>query len=596
MYLMVIHDSQRRLFDLVVTGLLLLVSVLLCLELFLSPGRPITYDGPTHLVNIAHFSDSLREGNLPASWANNFANFGLPTPAIVQQVPFYVGGLMHLVLGLDLITTFNFLNVMALFFSAVLWYYFLKLYVSSPAAALSAFFLMVAPYRLVNIYSRGALPELWATLFLPLVLWSLHILLKKRQWRRGFVMLTLSSTLAMLSHPIVTVQISLAASCYVLFNWWQLYVQGLSFDVARWWKEERFAMLNLAAALVTTFLLCGYYFAPLFGEMKYFYMGQQSSSYNGGSWLDLTKIWGWQWPHRLEAGDFGPRPQVLRVGLLEGVVLVSGILVTFYVWASRRFFSKKITAKTSTYVSALAAALTFSGLLLFLLSQYSAFLFTSVPGVSDILSMLQHHWRFLSLMSFLPPLVLALILQVMSERRWVWIAAGLMVMTAIGLAFSQAYGKNYLTYGQEHYSFNRFNLHGNYLQTVWSGGSGSEKLKTKQLELIEGTGTVEIQKLSGIERRLIVNAQTPVRMVDYTSYFPGWQVTANGQELSIEFQDPLYRGLITYRLEPGENQVIVRYGDTKIRLLGKLVTLAGVVLMLGWSVVLNVLTKKYKAI
>ena len=63
-------------------------------------------------------------------------------------------------------------------------------------------------------------------------------------------------------------------------------------------------------------------------------------------------------------------------------------------------------------------------------------------------------------------------------------------------------------------------------------------------------------------------------MIDYTFYFPGWKAYVDGKPATIEFQNPNYRGVITYLVPQGKHTVVLRYEDTKIRLLGKILTVS----------------------
>jgi hypothetical protein len=64
-------------------------------------------------------------------------------------------------------------------------------------------------------------------------------------------------------------------------------------------------------------------------------------------------------------------------------------------------------------------------------------------------------------------------------------------------------------------------------------------------------------------------------MVDNTFYFPGWTVEIDGVSTPIEFQDPVFRGIITYKIPQGDHTVRVSFKDTKVRMLSTLLSLMG---------------------
>jgi hypothetical protein len=61
----------------------------------------------------------------------------------------------------------------------------------------------------------------------------------------------------------------------------------------------------------------------------------------------------------------------------------------------------------------------------------------------------------------------------------------------------------------------------------------------------------------------------------YTYYFPGWRVYVDGERLPDEALRPdgVY-GLLTVDVPPGEHRVLLRWGDTPLRLAGKILTVA----------------------
>ncbi|MDO5561735.1 MAG: hypothetical protein Q4G02_03125, partial [bacterium] len=518
--------AKWRLFDWLVTAILFILAFLLTFDLFFSAGRPITYDGAIHITNIANFSQALAHGQFPVVWANDFANFGLPTPLFVQQLPFYVGAAINFFTH-DVVSSFNILCLLSLFLSAVFFYVFLLIYFPRPAAALSSVLFMVAPYRLLNLYSRGAMPELFVSIFVPLAAIGFYFLIKKRKYILGFALTSLSLMAMLLSHPMMSVIYIVLLAFYALFLLIQVYLEATSWS--KFWQKEKLALLNLAVAGVTALCLAGYYLMPLVLEVKYLTQGQVVQYLRAESGLTFGQLWSSVWPYWQSGSDVGPRVHALHIGALEGTLLIVGVLTIlgWLIWRKKWRGQEK-------YFLALFYVLLVALILLFLLSESSTWLFLKLPFLSQV----QHHWRFLAAMLFLPPLVLALFMQIMTAHRWFFWVAVILVFCNTSLVFSQAYGKNYLAYDQERYYFTRHNLHGNDLETVWSGGTGVLPAKTVQTEIVEGTGKLTFGAQTDIKRELVVEASESVRLVDYTYYFPGWTLIVNGQEQALEFQDP----------------------------------------------------------
>ena len=120
------------------------------------------------------------------------------------------------------------------------------------------------------------------------------------------------------------------------------------------------------------------------------------------------------------------------------------------------------------------------------------------------------------------------------------------------------------------------------MNTIWIGKTEDYPTRTTQGKIIEGKGQITSEVIKNSERQYSVDASTSVKMLDYTFYFPGWTVYIDGQKTTIEFQDPKYRGIITYNVPSGKHTILVKFEDTKIRLLGKVLTLifSGVFILL----------------
>jgi hypothetical protein len=91
--------------------------------------------------------------------------------------------------------------------------------------------------------------------------------------------------------------------------------------------------------------------------------------------------------------------------------------------------------------------------------------------------------------------------------------------------------------------------------------------------LAEGA-SVQMIRAGGASDELRVRSPEGTALRFYTYYFPGWRVYLDGQRLP----DPALRpetvyGLLTVDVPPGEHHVLLRWGDTPVRLTGKALTL-----------------------
>src|SRR3989344_1300723 len=168
-----------------------LAGILLVSDLFLHQGRPVTFDGPTHLTTMAQFYEGLTDGDFPVVWANNFANYGLPIPMLAQQTTSYLGAGLF-ALTQNLVLSYNLVWLIGSVVSSCLVYLLLRQFFDPESSLVGTLFFDFAPYRIINIYIRGALPEFYIGLCIPLMLLGL-LLTKKARHSWGFFLFLLGN-------------------------------------------------------------------------------------------------------------------------------------------------------------------------------------------------------------------------------------------------------------------------------------------------------------------------------------------------------------------------------------------------------------------
>ena len=165
--------------DLLNYCLIFIISLILVLDLFINKGTPATFDGPTHLINIALFYDSIIRGQFHVTWTDGFANYGMPLGLMAQQTTSYLGAFFNLIVG-NVVLSYNLVLLVGSFLSTLFFYKFLRLYFSPKSSLLGAILFNFTPYRIINIYIRGAIPEYFASVFLPLILILIYYFFPKK--------------------------------------------------------------------------------------------------------------------------------------------------------------------------------------------------------------------------------------------------------------------------------------------------------------------------------------------------------------------------------------------------------------------------------
>ena len=533
-----------------------IISVIFIFDLFLHRGQPTTFDGPTHISNIAQIYDAMRDGEFPARWGNGFARYGMPIPIFAQQVTSYLGAFVNFITR-DVVLSYNVVVLIGLLLSTVLMYVFLRLHVGRIPAIAGAFLFHFAPYRIMNVYIRGALPEFLSSIFILGILISLNLLLEKKR-TSSYIFLTLSIALLLLTHPFMFVVGSLIFVPYGLYLWFKN-------------KQQKSTKFILFLSVALGFGIAAYFLVPLLREIKYFYYGLSSDHFVKGHFLTIQQFISEQWFYF--KNDVATRAHYHLGGVIEGLTLVVSVLVSGSMLLRKKKFSIE-------HVFVLVGLV-----YIFFMLSVSQVLYEKIKLLGNI----QHPWRMLTGYIIIPPVLLAFLLEKFKYKK---IALFSLIIIIAFIRFPELYGKNYTEYPQKSYFLTDYNRHGTVMNTIWTGEVRSYPYKSQKAQIIEGKGTIKSQNVKNAERQYSVDAQSEVRLADYTFYFPGWRAYVDSAEVPIEFQDPEYRGVITYKIPPGQHQVTVKFTETKVRQLGNAVTLLSLAAFVGGYYIM----KRYKFI
>jgi hypothetical protein len=237
-----------------------------------------------------------------------------------------------------------------------------------------------------------------------------------------------------------------------------------------------------------------------------------------------------QWYYFTKTEIFS-RGHVIKAGLLETLIVIFGVISLLF-----RFIKKR--SKYS--ITLLDFAVVISLVIIFFTTKYSDFFYQHI----NLLSQIQFPWRMFTAFMFLPPIIIGFFFKKYTNIYLVFL---FLIFICI-IRFPQLYGKNYADYSEQSYDFTVYNLHSTSMNTIWTGKTEDYPVEKNKGAIVEGSGTIAAKKVIDTLRTYDVNASTPLVLADYTFYFPGWHVYVDGNETPIQFQDPRYRGVITYKV------------------------------------------------
>jgi hypothetical protein len=537
-------------------SLILLITIVAVFDLFTNTGRSANMDGLIHTTTIAMFGDAMRQGDFPVRWVDGFGNYGFPVGIIAHQLPTYLGAFINYVVQSPVLA-FNIVCFIGLLLSNLFFYLFLRLYFNPYASFAGTFLFNFAPYRIINLYIRGAIPEAFSNIFLPLVLIGIFYFIKRKKIS-GLFLTTISIAGMALTHPMTLVIFSFIFVPYALY----IVHEETGYSLKKYLSKVNLKyILALGMGGMIAMGIAAFYVLVINLEIKYFYYGSSSNHLTPNQYMGLKNFFDPNWYYFAEREIF-PRGHFIQSGLIETLIVISGLAFIIINWARARKIRFGI----------LEFAVFLSLLIAFFTTKYSDIFYSNI----NLLSNIQFPWRMFSSFMFLPPIIMAFFFNKFDKKILI-----LVFILLIAIArFPQLYGKNYAFYPLDFYLFTPLNLHSTAMNTVWSGRTEDYPIKKNKPEIIEGNGKIVESEVRNTSREYKILADTPLKMVDYTFYFPGWNVYVNGAPTPIEFQDPKFRGVITYSVPSGENNVNVKFEDTKVRSLGKIISGVSLILFL----------------
>jgi 4-amino-4-deoxy-L-arabinose transferase-like glycosyltransferase len=553
--------------------LLLLLTLIGCAPL-LAPGYFLrAHDAAHSLFWLVEFDQGIGDGFLWPRWAaDHVLGYGYPLFTFYAPLAFFIAEGFHL-LGAGIAAAVKLTWALAFLLSGFTMYRFAGRLWGAGAGFVAGLLYAFAPYHLVNIYVRAALAEFVAYALFPWVLYCFWDLIE-RGGRRRLALAGLSLGLTLLTHS-VTLLIFPPFLIGLILYWLLL----------RWRQSRRFPWRQSFAVLLAGLLAGGVatiFLLPALAESSYIVQSQWlPDAYNyAKQYLYLYQLFSpeWGFGHALPGPDDGMSQQI---GLW---LLVLGLAALPLLWRTR-------PARRGLLAGFLSAALiAILGML-----AVTQPLWAALPP----LALIQFPFRLLAMADLFLALVVGAMASALLPRLQAsetpaapLPAAALAIGLAIVLA-SYPYTRPEHTpvsaRSQSPAAITDFELAFPDMRgsTAFAGQppTASPKLdayltgKTLPLAgIITGEGEVTPLRHGGGSERVRVIARTPITLQFYTYWYPGWQGTANGEEIALRSAGP--DALITLDLPAGEHDVSIRFGNTPLRTTAALISLLSLLVLI----------------
>lgn len=540
----------------VVLTLLILFSLLPLFELF-HPGLPMTHDGQDHVARIANFYKNLEEGNLIPRWAPNLNwGYGHPILMFLYPLPSYSVSLFHF-FGFSLVDSTKIIFGLSFVLSGVFMYAWIRSFLGLEAGIVASIIYMFAPYRFVDLYVRGALGEHVAFVFPPLVLYFLWKLSKKfSSW--NFLGASLSFGFFILSHNAISLMFLPVIFLYSFY----LFMES---------KNKKKLFLSIVSSILVGFSISAFFWVPAFFEGKYTLRNIVTAGTYLTSFVNPSSLIFGPWSY----GGNG------KLSVQLGIPNILAFVVS-------PFLIFSLVKKRKNYFFA-AGLVLYSLFVIFLMFKESNFLWEKIM----ILQNFQFTWRFLSIPVFSAAVLGGYLVSTVNKKIKIFIIL-LVVVLSILLTRGYWHAKNFLNKPQSFFT----NVYYGTTDTgesapIWSVRFMEHPPKEDE-EVINGQAEIkEIKRMSTVHV-YVINAGENARIRENTLYFPGWEVLIDGKRTNIEFQDPKNRGLITFFVTKGNHKIIIRFQDTKLRLLSDYVSGLSILALILFAIFGGALWRRFQ--
>jgi hypothetical protein len=195
----------------------------------------------------------------------------------------------------------------------------------------------------------------------------------------------------------------------------------------------------------------------------------------------------------------------------------------------------------------------------------------------DFLRMIQFPWRWLMINIFSSSLIAGALVK--SKKIFIVILF-LIALWVVSSNWRYAVPQSFFDKGETFYTTNEATttVKGEYMP-IWVKKVPKERFKEK-VEVISGAAEIPAPRFNSRKIWFDIGAKEETEVQVNTIYFPGWQVKIDGQPGKINYQNE--QGVMRITVPAGNHQVEFSFGETPVRLLADLVSLAslGVVIWL----------------
>lgn len=532
----------------------IIILIILCLPIIqplFTKGYFSMHDD-TQIARVVVMGKAIRNGQLPVRWVSGLGyGYGYPLYNFYGPLPYYIGGFLYAA-GLGGLIATKVVMVSGMMLSVLAMYALVTLLFGAASGILAGLLYGFAPYHAVQLYVRGAVGELWAYAFLPLLAMGILLLNRPKERNIGVWLGGIALAGIILSHTI-------SGFVSLIF-----YLIGLSLYSFILLFRRRFHLSSIIYHLSLLFVglgLSAFFWLPAITEMGYTNVaGQIGSSANyRDHFVCLPQFWNSLW------GYGGSAPGCIdgmsfKIGKLHVLLGALGLgLAGFRL--KRGFWSHPLGVISMIGLGSAVMAI-----------SISQPVWDFIPGLAFV----QYPWRFLT--------GIALAISVLGGSVLFWVSSrlvriGVMVVMTLGVIWLNAkvfipqavYDKPAAFFeSEEELAWRVSGLSDEYLPRTFLKPENASRVARGILTSQESLGLrVETEINTETYAKLVTHAQNPVEVALNLVYFPGWKYWVNGVVQTVR----VVNSLPIIMVPSGRSVVELRFTNTPARTIGNILSI-----------------------
>lgn len=570
--------------------LLLLLACVPAILPFATPGYFWNANDARHdAYFIFEYDRALRDGNLYPRWLPDMTfGYGYPLFNIYAPLAVIVGEMFHL-MGAGFTQAVEMVFALSIVLSALAMFGFARERLGDAAAFVAGVAYVYVPYHLFDMYQRAAMAESFSFVWMPLVLGGVRASVERPRWR-SVMGLALAYAGLMLTSNLVAVVFTPVVVGYGLVV------------MARRLRQGGRTLAALARAAVSPALggllglaLSAWFWLPALLEFRYVNQRQWYGGYYDyhQHFVYLFQLFHPRWGFGISVP--GPDDVIsFQVGIVPYLLALAGL------WAVR--VGIRPGRGEGAYMALVATAATF------LTTAASAWLWEHVPGVAFA----QFPWRYLMITGLALAVLVGWAASVPVRRSVPLVMAALLIWGSAPYLYVEVMEPLPEQGPVGLPALMRFQASEDEMTGVtvfardiprWSGlaeimARGRDVRTRVEFGHVQRDPHLDVRTLEyrSTWEKVWYRATAPGRRIVFNlQMYPGWTAyiyDASGQRLErvltwqeLEVTDPY--GLVTVPVPEGEHILVVRFQDTWPRRVGKIFTLAGIVVILGWGMIVG---------